>query len=83
MTAGSISVAAGTAVVFNNINLTTDFPGSTTLFYRVGARNSADNGQANYGNSYVFSDPVNLGLTASTLKSSIQGLRTIPHRGRF
>ena len=78
-----ISVAAGTAVVFNNINLNTDFPGSTTLFYRIGARNSADNGQANYGNSYVFNDPLQLGLTASTLKSSIDSLRTIPHRGRF
>ncbi len=83
-TAGTISVASGTAVVFNNINLNTDFPGSGTLFYRVGARNSADNGQSNYGNSYVFSDPVNLGLTgAASLKSSIDKLRTVPHRGRF
>ena len=72
----SISVALGTAVVFNNINLNADFPGSTQLFYRVGARNSADNGQQGYANNYVFSDPLTLGLNGQTLRSSIQELNT-------
>ena len=70
-TAGTISVAAGTAVVFNNINLNTDFPGTTSLYYRVGARNSADNGQSNYGNGYVFSDPLLLGLGGAALRDFI------------
>jgi hypothetical protein len=82
-TAGTISVAAGTAVVFNNINLTTDFPGSSNLFYQVGARNSADNGQSNYSNSYVYSDPLSLGLTGAALRPSIESINALHHRGRF
>lgn len=82
-TAGTISVAAGTAVVFNNINLNTDFPGNNSLFYRIGARNSADNGQSNYSNSYIYSDPLSLGLTGASLRSSISQLDSIHHRGRF
>lgn len=61
-----ISTLNGTAVVFNNINLTTDFPNGTVFFYRVGARNSADNGQAGFTNPYVFSDPLALTLTGAT-----------------
>ena len=76
-TAGTISVAAGTAVVFNNINLNTDFPGSTSLFYRVGARNSADN------SAYVYSDPLSLGLTGAGRRSSISEMEILHHRGRF
>ena len=76
-TAGTISVAAGNAVVFNNINLTTDFAGSTSLFYRIGARNSADN------SAYVYSDPLSLGLTGASIRSSISQLDTIQHRKRF
>jgi len=83
-TAGTISVAAGTAVVFNNINLNTLFPGSSSLYYRVGARNSADNGQSNYGNGYVFSDPLLLGLTGQGLRSAIsQSDAFKKRRGRF
>lgn len=83
-TAGTISVALGTAVVFNNINLNTDFPGSTALFYKVGARNSADNGQSNYGNGYVFSDPLPLGLTGQSLRSAISQANAFKaRRGRF
>ncbi len=81
----NISVATGTAVVFNNINLTTDFPGSTTLFFRVGARNSADNGQSNFSNDYIFDNPLSLpsGLSGASLRSSIQQGVQIQHRGRF
>ena len=83
VTAGSISVAAGTAVVFNNINLNTDFSGNTSLFYRIGARNSADNGQSNYSNDYVYSDPLSLGLTGAARRSSLSELETIHRRGHF
>lgn len=77
-TAGTISVAAGTAVVFNNINLNTSFPGSTSLFYRIGARNSADN------SAYVYSDPLSLGLTGAGIRSSIDQANIFKaHRGRF
>lgn len=76
-TAGTISVAAGTAVVFNNINLNTSFPGSSSLFYRVGARNSADN------SAYVYSDPLSLGLTGAGRRSSLSELESIHRRGRF
>ncbi len=70
----NVSAATGTAVVFNNINLTTDFPGATALFYRVGARNSADNGQSNFPNDYIFSNPLSLGagLSGASMRSSIQ-----------
>ena len=80
---GDASVASGTAVVFNNINLTTDFPGSGNLFYRVGARNSLDNGQSNYANNYIFSNPLSLGLSGASLRSSIEQSTGIKHRGRF
>ena len=63
--ATGISTANGTAVVFNNINLTTDFPNGTVFFYRVGARNSADNGQSGFTNPYVFSDPLTLNITGA------------------
>lgn len=81
----NVSAATGTAVVFNNINLTTDFPGSTALFYRIGARNSADNGQSNFSNPYVFSNPLSLGagLTGQSLRSSIEQGVQIHRRGRF
>ena len=79
----NVSVASGTAVVFNNINLTTDFAGSGNLFYRVGARNSLDNGQSNYANNYIFSNPLSLGLSGSSLRSSIEQSSGIRHRGRF
>lgn len=79
----NISTAAGTAVVFNNINLNTDFPGSTSLFYRVGARNSLDNGQNGFSNPYVYSDPLSLGLTGASLRSSIRSLDNQRHRSRF
>ncbi|MGI4791688.1 MAG: hypothetical protein ACRYFS_22940 [Janthinobacterium lividum] len=82
-TSTTISVAAGTAVVFNNINLNTDFPGSTSLFYRVGARDSADNGQSGYTNNYIFSDPLSLGLTGASIRSSIRSMNSLPKRGRF
>jgi len=61
----AISTVTGTAVVFNNINLTTDFPTGTSFFYRVGARNSADNGQSGFDNPYVFSDPLNLNISGA------------------
>ena len=61
---GGISVANGTAVVFNNINLTTDFPNGTVFFYRVGARNSADTGQDGFDNPYIYSDPLALNISA-------------------
>jgi len=64
--ATGISTTNGTAVVFNNINLTTDFPNGTIFFYRVGARNSADNGQNGFDNPYVFSDPLTLNITGAT-----------------
>ncbi len=81
----NVSAATGTAVVFNNINLTTDFPGSTSLFYRVGARNSADNGQSNFSNDYIFSNPLSLptGLNGAALRPSIQQGIEMHHRGRF
>jgi hypothetical protein len=63
--ATGISTANGTAVVFNNINLSTDFPNGTVFFYRVGARNSADNGQDGFDNPYVFSDPLALNITGA------------------
>jgi hypothetical protein len=80
---GNISTATGTAVVFNNIDLTTDFSGSTSLFYKVGARNSADNGQSNYSNGYVYSDPLSLGLTGAALRPSLEQLNAFHKRGRF
>ena len=81
----NVSAATGTAVVFNNINLTTDFPGSNALFYRVGARNSADNGQSNFGNPYIFSNPLSLpsGLNGASLRSNIRNGILIRPRGRF
>ena len=81
----NVSAATGTAVVFNNINLTTDFPGSASLFYRVGARNSADNGQSNFSNDYIFSNPLPLptGLNGAALRPSIQQGIEMHHRGRF
>lgn len=63
--ATGISTANGTAVVFNNINLANDFPSGTVFFYRVGARNSADNGQSGFDNPYVFSDPLALNITGA------------------
>ena len=71
--------------MFNNINLTTDFPGSNALFYRVGARNSADNGQSNFGNPYIFSNPLSLpnGLNGASLRSNIRSGILIRQRGRF
>jgi len=63
--ATGISTTNGTAVVFNNINLSTDFPNGTVFFYRVGARNSADNGQEGFSNPYVFSDPLALNITGA------------------
>ena len=65
--ATGISTTNGTAVIFNNINLTTDFPNGTTFFYRVGARNSADNGQSGFTNPYVFSDPLSLTITGAAV----------------
>ena len=62
---GVVSAANGTAVIFNNINLTTDFPSGTVFFYRVGARNSLDNGQAGFSNPYVFSDPLALNISGA------------------
>ena len=71
-TGNTISAAFGTAVVFNNINLNADFGGATNLFYRVGARNSQDNGQSGYDNAYIFSNPLAIpaGL-GSAIRSSI------------
>ena len=71
-TSNTISAAFGTAVVFNNINLNADFGGATNLFYRVGARNSQDNGQSGYDNAYIFSNPLAIpaGL-GSAIRSSI------------
>ncbi len=80
---GNVSAASGTAVVFNNINLTTDFAGSTNLFYRVGARNAADNGQSNYGNPYIFSNPLSLGLSGASLRSNIEQSMGIRRHSRF
>ena len=79
-----ISVASGTAVVFNNINLTTDFPSGTSFFYRVGARNSADSGQDGFDNPYVYSDPLTLNITGATgaIRPSILRGGNIPHRSR-
>ena len=81
----NVSAATGTAVVFNNINLTTDFPGAAALFYRVGARNSADNGLNNFSNDYIFSNPLSLGagLSGASLKSSIQQGIGLQHRRGF
>ena len=80
----NISAASGTAVVFNNINLNADFGGATNLFYRVGARNSQDNGQSGYDNAYVFSNPLAIpaGL-GSAIRSSIHEQGGIIHRPRF
>ena len=80
----TISAAFGTAVVFNNINLNADFGGATNLFYRVGARNSQDNGQSGYDNAYVFSNPLAIpaGL-GSAIRSSIHEQGGIIHRPRF
>lgn len=80
-----VSATSGTAVVFNNINLTTDFPGSSSLFFRVGARNSADNGQSNFSNDYIFDNPLSLplGLNGASMKSSIQQGIEIHRHGRF
>jgi len=83
-TVTGISQANGTAVVFNNINLTTDFPSGTVFFYRVGARNSADNGQDGFDNPYVYSDPLALNITGATgaiRPSFLRGVN-IPHRSR-
>jgi len=83
-TVTGISVANGTAVVFNNINLTTDFPNGTVFFYRVGARNSADNGQDGFDNPYVFSDPLALNITGATaaLRPSLLRGGHFPGRSR-
>ena len=78
----TISVATGTAVAFNNINLNTAFPGGGSLFYRIGARNSLDNGQPHFSNPYVYSDPLALGLSGASLRSNIRSLDTVRHRGR-
>lgn len=76
--ATGISTANGTAVVFNNINLANDFPNGTVFFYRVGARNSADNGQSGFDNPYVFSDPLTLNITGAA-----PALRSLLRSGNF
>ena len=79
-----ISTLNGSAVVFNNINLTMDFPSGTSFFYRVGARNSADSGQDGFDNPYVYSDPLTLNITGATgaIRPSILRGGNIPHRSR-
>ena len=61
----------GSPVVFNNVNLTTDFPGGTAYFYVIGARDSSNNGQHGFSNPYVFSDPLPL-TTASGATPAIR-----------
>ena len=82
--ATGLSVANGTAVVFNNINLANDFPNGTAFFYRIGARDASNNNQAGFDNPYVFSDPLTLtitGISAALLKARLSGPSTI-HRPR-
>ena len=62
----TLSTATGTAVVFNNINVTAAFPNGTAFFYRVGARDSSNNGQAGFSNPYIFSDPLTLSVSGIT-----------------
>lgn len=81
--ATGISTTNGTAVVFNNINLATDFPNGTVFFYRVGARNSADNGQAGFDNPYVFSDPLALNITGAAPAAFQSRLRAHTFGDRF
>ena len=52
-----ISTQSNTVVIFNNINLTTDFPNGTQFFYRVGARDIL-NGSSEGDNPYIFNDPL-------------------------
>lgn len=61
----TLSAATGTAVVFNNINVAAAFPNGTAFFYRVGARDSNNNGQSGFGNPYIFSDPLSLNVTGA------------------
>ncbi len=80
----TLSTATGSAVVFNNINLTTAFPNGTVFFYRVGARDSA-NGTDN--NPYIFSDPLALILNGNAgVSGLVRALRSgaaARHRSRF
>jgi len=80
----TLSTATGSAVVFNNINLTTAFPNGTAFFYRVGTRDSA-NGTDN--NPYIFSDPLALILNGNAgVSGLVRALRSgaaARHRSRF
>ena len=58
--ASQLTPTAGAPVVFNNVNLTTDFPGGIAFFYVIGARDSSNNNQNGFNNPYVFSDPLPL-----------------------
>lgn len=79
----TLSPATGNAVVFNNINVTSAFPNGTTFFYRVGARDSSNNGQSGFSNPYIFSDP--LALSVSGITAAARALGRSPsniHRSR-
>lgn len=71
----TVSAATGTAVIFNNIDLTTAFPNASQFFYRIGARDLL-NGGSEGDNPYIFNDPlpVNLnGGATSTITALLSG----------
>ena len=85
----TVSAATGTAVIFNNIDLTTAFPNASQFFYRIGARDLL-NGSSEGDNPYIFNDPlpVNLngGATSATtalLSGNARARTQERHRGRF
>ena len=65
----TVSAATGTAVIFNNIDLTTAFPNAIQFFYRVGARDLL-NGSSENDNPYIFNDPLPVNLNGGATATS-------------
>ena len=70
-----INAANSNAVIFNNINLTTDFPNGTVFFYRIGARDSTNNGQSGFSNPYIYNDPLPLTISGVASGNLLSRLR--------